>query len=97
MTICRLCIAAVLVSLLTSFSSAQMLEPTAPEAQGVTSTGIQAFVSAFEREVDAPHGVVILRHGHPIAEGWWSPYQPKAPHMLYSLSKSSNLLRMERR
>jgi CubicO group peptidase (beta-lactamase class C family) len=31
---------------------------------------------------------MMLRHGHVIAEGWWSPYRADLPHMLYSLSKS---------
>ena len=81
-------IAALLACLFTSLACAQLLDATAPEVQGVESAGVQAFVEAFEQEVDAPHGVVILRHGHLIAEGWWAPYQPNAPHILYSLSKS---------
>ncbi|QSF47734.1 serine hydrolase [Paenibacillus tianjinensis] len=31
---------------------------------------------------------MLLRHGHVVAEGWWSPYRPELPHMLFSLSKS---------
>jgi hypothetical protein len=31
---------------------------------------------------------MLLRHGHVVAEGWWSPYNPESPHSLYSLSKS---------
>ncbi len=31
---------------------------------------------------------MVLRHGCVVAEGWWSPYGPRHPHMLYSLSKS---------
>ena len=31
---------------------------------------------------------MLLRHGHVVAEGWWSPYSPERPHMLFSLSKS---------
>ena len=31
---------------------------------------------------------MMVRHGHVIAEGWWTPYRPAANHMLYSLSKS---------
>lgn len=86
---CRqLFFSAVLICLLVPPAQAQLLEPTSPEAQGVDSSGIRAFVEAFKKEVDAPHGVVVLRHGHLIAEGWWSPYVPNAPHMLYSLSKS---------
>lgn len=31
---------------------------------------------------------MLLRHGNVIAEGWWSPYAPDRPHMLFSLSKT---------
>jgi CubicO group peptidase (beta-lactamase class C family) len=31
---------------------------------------------------------MVLRHGHVIASGWWAPYGPDRPHLLYSLSKS---------
>ncbi|MEP7291588.1 MAG: serine hydrolase, partial [Chloroflexota bacterium] len=32
--------------------------------------------------------LMLLRHGSVVAEGWWSPYRPERPHMLFSLSKS---------
>jgi CubicO group peptidase (beta-lactamase class C family) len=31
---------------------------------------------------------MLVRHGSVIAEGWWSPYAPEHPHLLFSLSKS---------
>jgi CubicO group peptidase (beta-lactamase class C family) len=31
---------------------------------------------------------MLVRHGKVVAEGWWSPYGPEIPHMLFSLSKS---------
>ena len=31
---------------------------------------------------------MLIRHGHVVAEGWWSPYTAQRPHRLYSLSKS---------
>ena len=31
---------------------------------------------------------MLLRHGQVVAEGWWAPYAPERPHMLFSLSKS---------
>jgi len=34
------------------------------------------------------HSFMLLRHGRVVAEGWWSPYAPEHPHMLFSLSKS---------
>ena len=34
------------------------------------------------------HGLILLRHGHRVAQGWWSPYGPHHPHELFSLTKS---------
>jgi CubicO group peptidase (beta-lactamase class C family) len=31
---------------------------------------------------------MLVRHGHVVAEGWWTPYDAKSPHTLFSLSKS---------
>ena len=31
---------------------------------------------------------MLVRHGHVVAEGWWSPYGKSDPHVLFSLSKS---------
>jgi len=59
-----------------------------PEAQGVSSNGLLGFVEAAEQQVDALHSVMLVRHGHVVAEGWWAPYAPDEPHVLYSLSKS---------
>ena len=59
-----------------------------PEAQGVSSTAIHNFVAALERDVEAVHSLMLLRHGHVIAEGWWEPFRRDDPHALFSLSKS---------
>ena len=64
------------------------LPRSSPEAQGIPSAAILAFVEAAEKDVDALHSVMIVRHGHVVAEGWWAPYEANAPHALYSLSKS---------
>ncbi|HWQ15340.1 MAG TPA: serine hydrolase [Roseiflexaceae bacterium] len=60
----------------------------APEAQGISSSAIGAFVDAVERQIHDMHSFMLLRHGHVVAEGWWAPYAPAHPHMLFSLSKS---------
>lgn len=31
---------------------------------------------------------MLVRHGHVVAEGWWSPESADKPHILWSLSKS---------
>ncbi len=64
------------------------LPRSSPERQGISSAAVLAFVEAADREVDQMHGFVLVRHGHVVAEGWWSPYDARTPHVLYSLSKS---------
>ncbi|MBE2269169.1 MAG: serine hydrolase [Anaerolinea sp.] len=64
------------------------LPRTTPEAQGIPSAAISAFIEAVERQVDAMHSFILVRHGVVVAEGWWTPYRPTDPHSLYSLSKS---------
>ncbi|MFO0957526.1 MAG: serine hydrolase [Isosphaeraceae bacterium] len=64
------------------------LPRSAPEAQGISSADVLAFVDAADRQLDSMHGLVIVRHGKVIAEGWWAPYDASTPHPLYSLSKS---------
>jgi CubicO group peptidase (beta-lactamase class C family) len=64
------------------------LPRSAPEAQGVPSSAVLAFVEAAEAKNLGVHSVMVLRHGHVVAEGWWAPYGKDDPHMLYSLSKS---------
>jgi CubicO group peptidase (beta-lactamase class C family) len=66
----------------------QELQRTSPEQQGVASSAVLAFIEALDNQIHDIHGFVLLRHGNVIAEGWWSPYQPKVPHMLFSVSKS---------
>lgn len=61
---------------------------SAPEAQGVSSQAVGAFLDALERSELEIHSLMLLRRGVVIAEGWWAPHGPAIPHMLYSLSKS---------
>jgi len=67
---------------------AQRLPRSTPEEQGVSSSAILGFVEGAEQKIDALHSIMIVRHGHVVAEGWWSPYGAAEQHMLYSLSKS---------
>lgn len=64
------------------------LPRSAPEAQGIPSAAVLAFLQAAEQSDCGLHSFMLLRHGHVVAEGWWAPYQRNAPHMLFSLSKS---------
>ena len=69
-------------------ASAGKLPRSSPEAQGVSSAGILAFLDAVQHSKHELHSFMFARHGQVIAEGWWSPYGPQFNHTLYSLSKS---------
>ncbi|MDX1932238.1 MAG: serine hydrolase [Capsulimonadales bacterium] len=64
------------------------LPRSTPEAQGISSEAILSFLRAAEKELDALHSFVLVRHGAVVAEGWWHPYEAQNPHVLFSLSKS---------
>jgi len=83
-------LATALLSTVTLASAAEgpALPRSSPEAQGISSSTLLAFVNALEEKIDAVHSVMVLRHGHVVGEGFWSPYAKDDPHMLYSLSKS---------
>ncbi len=68
-------------------TNATPLPRSAPEAQGVPSSAIAAFVRAAQGKYDL-HSFMLLRHGTVVAEGWWQPYRAERHHMLFSLSKS---------
>src|SRR3954467_5482636 len=63
------------------------LPRSSPEEQGVFSSALLAFVEALDK-VEGMKSVMVVRHGHVVAEGWWTPYDAQSPHSLYSLSKS---------
>jgi len=78
----------VLIAVSRSVCSGVDLPRSSPEAQGVSSSAVLSFVEAADSNIDALHSFMLLRHGHVVAEGWWSPYDAQSPHSLYSLSKS---------
>lgn len=69
-------------------SASAALERGVPEAEGVSSEGIAAFLDAFVGSPHEPHSVMLVRHGKVVAEGWWAPYAPELTHTMYSTSKS---------
>lgn len=71
-----------------SGASTAALPRSTPEEQGISAAAILDFVQAADREVNAMHSFMMVRHGHVVAEGWWSPYAAQTRHSLYSLSKS---------
>jgi len=64
------------------------LPRSTPEAEGVASDGILAFLDAMAAHQHELHSFMLVRHGRVVAEGWWAPYGPRLNHALYSLSKS---------
>jgi CubicO group peptidase (beta-lactamase class C family) len=67
----------------------KILSASSPEAQGIASGAILSFIEAAEtQQPNDLHSLIVVRHGKIVAEGWWNPYNPETPHLLYSLSKS---------
>jgi CubicO group peptidase (beta-lactamase class C family) len=71
-------------------SGSESLPRSTPEAEGISSSGIQAFITAVDRDESryAVHSFMLLRHGKVVAEGWWKPHSAAESHVLHSLSKS---------
>lgn len=63
-------------------------EMTSPEAVGISSEGIRAFLKETERTGLELHRLMILRHGKCCAKVTWAPYDENDMHPLYSFSKS---------
>ena len=68
-------------------AGAGRLPRSTPEAEGVSSVAILAFLEAAQSKHEM-HSFMLVRHGRVVAEGWWSPYASPFKHTLYSLSKS---------
>ncbi len=64
------------------------LERVTPESVGIHSKGILDFIDLAERRGLELHGMMLLRHGKVCAEGWWTPYNPASPHMMFSFTKA---------
>ena len=64
------------------------LPRSTPEAEGVASAGVLAFLNAIGQSKHEFHSFMMVRHGRVVAEGWWTPYAPQFNHTLYSMSKS---------
>ena len=64
------------------------LPRSTPEAQGISSAAVRAYLEAADREVKTMHSFMLVRHGKVIAEAWWKPEAAEKPHQMWSLSKS---------
>jgi CubicO group peptidase (beta-lactamase class C family) len=69
-------------------SGAYSLPRSTPEEQGISSAGIEKFIDAIKSSGQEFHSLMIVRHGHVVAGGWWEPYSSEHRQQLYSLSKS---------
>ncbi|RSO09593.1 serine hydrolase [Streptomyces sp. WAC 05379] len=54
----------------------------------MSSRSITALLDRLEARSIECHSLMVVRHGHVVAEGWWAPYSAERPHLLYSLTKS---------
>lgn len=62
------------------------LPRSTPTAQGVHPKALSEFIDEIAKT--NTHGLMVLRHGKVICEGYWHPYRGDYASMLYSLSKS---------
>ena len=69
-------------------TAASALPRSTPEEQGIPSDAVLRMVRRWEREGNEPHGVVVLRHGHVVAEGAWRPWPRDGIRLVYSVSKT---------
>jgi CubicO group peptidase (beta-lactamase class C family) len=65
-----------------------LLPRSTPSAERVNPGGLMALLDRLEERSVECHSVMVVRHGHVVAEAWWTPYSPDRPHLLYSLTKS---------
>ncbi len=65
------------------------LPRSTPAAQRVDAGAVLAFVDAVDADPDVEiHSLMVVRHGHVVAEGWWAPHTAERTRLLYSVSKS---------
>lgn len=65
-----------------------VLERVTPESVGIHSEGILEFLDLIEQRGVEMHSMMLLRHGKVCAQGWWKPYNPASPHMMFSFTKA---------
>lgn len=59
------------------------------EGQGVLSGHIYGLFREFESSAAlCPHSLLVMRHGHVIAEGYWSPYRREYTQDTFSFCKT---------
>lgn len=61
---------------------------TTPEAVGIPSMAINAWLNNLAEHHIQMHSFMILRHGQICAKGWWKPYAPEITHNIHSFTKT---------
>ena len=61
---------------------------TTPEAVGVSSAAITAFIRLLEEHRIPIHDLILARGDEIFYEGYWSPFHREFKHRMYSVSKS---------
>lgn len=64
------------------------LPASTPEAQGIASDTLINLINNIVASGEEFHSLMVVRHGHVIANAEWAPYQAADKKQLYSLSKS---------
>ena len=65
-----------------------MLQHATPESLGIPSRAISDFISFCDRRGSHTHGMLFMRHGKILAEGYYAPYTESSLHRMYSQTKS---------
>ena len=64
------------------------LERITPEKVGISSGMLLQMLEELEACGTEMHGLMIVRHGKVILEGWWKPYSSSLAHICHSMGKS---------
>jgi CubicO group peptidase (beta-lactamase class C family) len=68
-------------------TTTHLLPRANPESQGVDPAALTRLVELLDG-IDDVHSLLVLRHGHVVAEAWWDPFTAAEPHKMFSVSKS---------
>ena len=73
---------------MTDIRAAEIPRAATPEAVGVDSKEVQAFIDHCMQAKKQLHSILVLRHGQIACEAYRAPYAPQYAHIMYSVSKS---------
>jgi len=63
-------------------------EQTTPEAVGIPSAAVAAFIDRLEDKTLPMHSILVLKGDRIAAEAYWKPFDAAFRHRMYSTSKS---------